>query len=112
MQPERDVMWVLGGRTDTNRRKLLRILTKNAFNMQLFHFCYNTKQMMQYGHIKKQRGIANSRSHELLFLCYKGRVPKQLAKTRVHVDGGSPIFNEVVRNVLVPFAEEPCHGVP
>jgi hypothetical protein len=28
-------------------------------------------------------------------------MPKQLAKMRVHVDGGSPMFNEVVRNVPV-----------
>ena len=67
----------------------------------MFHLCYNTKQMMQYGHFKKQRGIANSRSHELLFLGYRGRVPKQLAKLRMHVDGGSLVFNEVVRNVPV-----------
>ena len=63
--------------------------------------CYNTKQMMQYGHFKRQRGVANSRSHELLFMCYKGRLPKQLAKSRFYVDAGSPMFSEVVRNVPV-----------
>ena len=57
--------------------------------------------MVQYGFFKKQRGVANSRSHELLFLCYKGRLPKQLAKMRAHVDAGSLVFNEVVRNVPV-----------
>ena len=97
----RDVMWVLAGRTETNRVKLKRILAKNHLRMQTFHLCYNTKQMMQYGHFQRQGGIANSRSHELMFLCYKGRVPKQLAKSRVHVDAGSPVFNEVVRNVPV-----------
>ena len=101
MESGRDVMWVLGGRTDTNRVKIKRILAKNLFNVQVFHLCYNTKQMMQYSHFKRQRGVANSRSHELLFLCYKGRMPKQLAKTRTYVDGGSPMFNEVVRNVPV-----------
>lgn len=47
------------------------------------------------------QGVARSRSHELLFLCYKGKLPKQLAKVRAFVDGGSPVFNEVVRNVPV-----------
>ena len=94
-------MWVLGGRTDTNRGKLKRILSKSLLHVQVFHLCYNMKQMQQYGHFKRARGIANSRSHELLFLCYKGRQPKQLAKMRAHVDGGSPVFNEVVRNVPV-----------
>ena len=56
---------------------------------------------MQYGHFKRQRGVANSRSHELLYMCYKGRMPRNLAKMRVYVDNGSPMFNEVVRNVPV-----------
>ena len=97
----RDVMWVLAGRTETNRVKVKRILTKNHLRMQTFHLCYNTKQMMQYGLFQRQGGIANSRSHELLFLCYKGRVPKQLAKNRLYVDAGSAVFNDVVRNVPV-----------
>ena len=101
MRLGRDVLWVLGGRTDKNNGKLRHILTKNGFTIQLLHLCYNVKQMMQYGLFKKQRGVANSRSHELLFLRYKGRLPKQLAKTRVHVDAGSLVFNEVVRNVPV-----------
>ena len=45
MQSGRDVMWVLGGRTDTNRVKIKRILAKNLFHVQVFHLCRNTKQM-------------------------------------------------------------------
>jgi len=101
MVPGRDVLWVLGGRTDTNDRKIKRILGRHFIKSHAFHLCYNTKQMMQFGHFKKQRGIANSRSHELLYLCYKNRVPKQLSKLRVHVDAGSAVFNEVVRSVPV-----------
>ena len=67
-----DVLWVLGGRTDTNRPKLKRILAKSGLHMQVFHLCYNTKQMQQYGHFKRARGVENSSSHEFLFLCYKG----------------------------------------
>ena len=46
-----------------------KILKQANFNFQAFHFCYNTKQMQQYNLIKKKRGVANSRNHELLFLC-------------------------------------------
>ena len=42
--------------------------------------------------------LARSR---VVFLCYKGQQPRQLAKTRVHVDGGSLVFNAVVRNAPV-----------
>ena len=69
----RDVLWVLGGRTDTNTRKLKRVLTKHKLKMQIFHLCYNTKQMMQYGHFQRQGGIANSRSHELSAILRKFR---------------------------------------
>ena len=88
MNHGRDVLWVLCDRAQSNLDRM-------------FYLCYNTKQMMQFGHFKRQKGIASSRSHELLFLCYKGRLPKHVAKTTVHVDGGSPVFNEVVRNVPV-----------
>ena len=37
MVPGRDVLWVLGGRTETNRLKLKRILTKYKLRMQIFH---------------------------------------------------------------------------
>ena len=98
----RDVLWVLGGRTDTKTAKLTRILRESQFLVQVFHLCYNTKQMLQFGHFQRQRGIANSRGHELLYLCYKGRAPKQLANLRKFVDQqGSPVFNEVVRSVPV-----------
>ena len=101
MLPGRDVLWVLAGRTEANRPKLKRILGKNNMHVQVFHLSYNTKQMQQYGHFKRTRGVANSRSHELMFLCYKGRMPKGLAKSRVHVDPGSTLFNQVARNVPV-----------
>ena len=57
--------------------------------------------MIQYGHFKRQRGIANSRSHEVLYLCYKHKAPKNLAKTRMYVDSGSAVWNQVVRNVPI-----------
>ena len=110
MVPGRDVLWVLGGRTETNRLKLKRLLSKHKLRTQIFHLCYNTKQMMQHGHFQRQGGIANSRSHELLYCCYKGPAPKQIAKTmRQFVDPGTPVFNEVVRNV--PVLSRPSHAM-
>ena len=47
MASGRDVLWVLGGRTDTHITKLKRILAKTLMQMQVFHLCYNTKQMLQ-----------------------------------------------------------------
>ena len=101
MQPGRDVLWVLTGRTESNLPKIKKLLGENNFHCQQFHLCYNMKQMQAFGHFKRQRGVANSRSHEIMLLCYKGRLPKNLATTRAHVDPGSTLFQEVVKNVPV-----------
>ena len=101
MAPGRDVLWVLTGRTQSNVPKIKKILAKSGFNFLQFHLCYNTKQMQQYGHFKRQRGFANSRSHEVMLFAYKGRIPKHLPKVREHVDAGSLVWNEVVKNVPV-----------
>ena len=50
MHNERDVFGVLGGRTDSNRGKIKRILCKHSLSMQVFHLCYNTRPMLRYGH--------------------------------------------------------------
>ena len=97
----RDVLWVLTGRTKANLKKILTILGKANFNAVEYHLCYNVKQMQQYGHFRRQRGLSNSRSHEILLLCFKGKRPKTLPKVRQYVDQGSSLFQEVVRNVPV-----------
>ena len=40
----RDVLWVLGGRTETNRPKLKRVLVRNQFKMVEFYLCYSIKK--------------------------------------------------------------------
>ena len=99
--PGRDVVWVLAGRTDSNLPKLKKIIGKFKLHLEVFYLCYNTKQMQQYGHWQRQRGLANSKSLEQAWYLYKGRVPKTMPKFRQNVDAGSPLFNQVVRNVPV-----------
>jgi hypothetical protein len=99
MKPGRDVLWVLAGRTDSNLPKLQKILAKRRMRFVVFYLCYDTKQMFQYCHWKRQRGIANSKCLELALYVYKGRAPKKMPKNRMHVDVGSPLFNAVVKNV-------------
>ena len=70
MHTGRDASRVLGGRTGTNSVKIKRVLARNPLRAQTFHLCDNAKQMMQYGHFKRQRGVAKSRSHEVMFLCF------------------------------------------
>ena len=106
MKSGRDVAWIMAGRTESNLPKLRKILTtagsthskiNHKLNFDVFHMCYNSRQMQQYGHWKRERGLANSKAAEFLFC----EAPKQMAKTRKYVDRGASLFNNVIRNVPV-----------
>ena len=55
--------------------------------------------MQSLGYWNKQVGIANSSSQEVLYLCWQGRIPKTQAKSREHVDIGSGIYIDFMKNV-------------
>ena len=99
LQPGRDVMWVLTGRTESNLPKIRKVLAHHKMHAEVFYLCYSAKQMQQFGYWRRQRGLARSKSMEQALFCFKGRIPRDLPKTRKFVDGGSAIFNSVVRNV-------------
>ena len=110
MRPGRDLVWILAGRTESNLAKLKKVLyhaggKESSIDCRLlyeiFYLCYNAKQMQQYGHWKRQRGIANSKTLEQCFCVYKGKMPRMMPKARMYVDQGSSLFNQVVRNVPV-----------
>ena len=101
LQPRRDVVWVMAGRTESNIPKLKRILDKFSLRWTVFSLCYNTKLMKQYGHFKRERGMANSKSLEQAFYVYKGRMPKNKPVTRLYVDPGTSLFQQVMKAVPV-----------
>ena len=101
LRASRDVLWVMAGRTDSNLPKIKKVLRKAGFKYDCFFLCYNTKQMQQYGYWKRQRGIANSKNVEMLFLAYLGTMPRHLPRKRQYLDPGSPLFNQLMRNVPV-----------
>ena len=103
LQPNRDVLWVMAGRTESNLPKIRKVLAKHKMHAEVFYLCYNAKQMQQFGYWRRQRGVARSKSIEQALFVYKGKVPRNLPKTRKFVDGGSAVFSSVVRNVpLLP----------
>ena len=57
--------------------------------------------MKSYGHFKRARGLANSKSLEPVFLCWKGPLPRCVAKKRLFVDEGSTTFQQVMKSVPV-----------
>ena len=81
--------------------EIRKLLQEAKLNSEMFFFCYNTKQMKQYGHFKRERGLANSKSIEPVFLCWKGLVPRCVAKHRVYVDAGSTTFHQIMKSVPI-----------
>ena len=91
MRAGRDVTWILAGRTESNVSKLRKIIAHaggkdskipDKLHSDTFYLCYNAKQMQQYGHWKRQKGLANSKSIEQLICLYRGKLPKSMPKHR------------------------------
>jgi hypothetical protein len=59
------------------------------------------RQMGEYGHWKRKRGCAKSKSFEPLWLCYKGKRPQNMPLKRSYCDQGSPLFYEILQKVPV-----------
>ena len=81
MRPGRDTLWILAGRTESNLPKIKTLLRKYRLYHDAFYLCYNTKQMAQYGHWRRQGGIANSKSIEQAIFAYLGFGSKNLPKS-------------------------------
>jgi hypothetical protein len=101
MKPGQDCLWIMGGRTESNVGRIKALLTKFGLKKVTFYLHYNTKRMAQYGHFRRQRGLANSKSLEQAFYVYKGRMPSNHPKIRKFVDPGSGLFQQVMKSVPV-----------
>ena len=106
MKPGLDSLWIMGGKTDSNVGRIKTLLLKcGGFKYVVFYLNYNTKLLAQYGHFRRQGGMANSQSLEQIFFVYKGRRPNH-PKIRKFVDSGSALFYEVMNNVPVLAPEQ------
>ena len=70
-------------------------------NSEVVYLCYNVIRMQQYGYWQRQRGLVSSKSLEPAFYVYKGKTPKHMPKNRMFADGGSSLFDQVMKNVPV-----------
>ena len=78
-----------------------RILGKHKLKWVVYFLVYSAQQMQQLGHWKRQRGLANSKNVEQLFLVYKEKQPNNMPKTRMYVDPSSALFMQTIKNVPV-----------
>ena len=82
MKPGIDFLWVFAGREAGNPACVMKLLTAKGLSFKPFYLNYDAKLMERY-YWKRCRGLANSKSVEKLFLCWKGRLPPNMPKSEV-----------------------------
>ena len=100
MKANEDFCWIMCGRHEPNHDKIKAILGKLRWKTKCFHFVYDAR-LLQKWYWRRMRGLANSKSVEKVLLCWKGRQPEGLPRSRQYVDKDTPLYNEVVLKVPV-----------
>ncbi len=100
MKPGVDVCWIMGGRHESNTKIIKDAISKKGWKSKEFLMVHDYKGMQRH-YWRRQRGLANSRTAEKLFICWRGQLPKNLPTERWYVDHGSPLYVEVMSKVPV-----------
>jgi len=106
MVKNRDLAWVFGGKVLSHERVFRDIFKTVKWECNVFYLLYDSKAMRDAGYYKRMRGVGNAGATELLFLCWKGQLPKDLAKNRLFVDKGSPTYVDYMTRVPVALPHE------
>ena len=105
MKPGVDVAWVFSGKSRANEQVIEAELQRLKWEFKEVRLVYDP-QLMKSLYWKIERGVANSASSELLFLCWKGQFPKSMSSHRLYVDAGTPLYLDVMTQVPVGTKEE------
>ena len=100
MQPHRDLVWILLGKSDSAFLKHKRKITELGWKDKVLHLVYS-RALIQKLYVKRMRGMANNRTYGRLLICWKGRFPAGPPKERQFVDAGSAIYEDTMLKVLV-----------
>ncbi|CAK0858880.1 unnamed protein product, partial [Prorocentrum cordatum] len=100
MKRNQDICWVFGGRVDTNEAKIKKVFKEKGWKVKEFILVYESRLMERY-YWTVCRGVANSKTTEKLFLCWKGKMPPKIPQERWYVDRGSRMYVEVMSKVPV-----------
>ena len=98
MKSGMDFCWLFSGKSEPNANQIKDMITKKGWKYKQFTAVMDYKAMQKY-YWRRQRGIANSRTVEKLFLCWVGPLPKHMPMERWYVDSGSPLYVEVMNKV-------------
>ena len=85
MQPNRDLAWILVGKSDSAFHKIVKKITELGWKHKVLHLVYS-RSLIQKWYVKRMRGMANNRTYEKVLICWKGKFPAGAPKERLYVD--------------------------
>lgn len=101
LKPGIDVVWIFSGKVLSHEKIIRDVMKGLGWSCKAFHVIYDSSGMKNAGYYKRARGLANAGAAEMLFLAWKGSLPRDLAKTRLHVDKGSATYVNYLTKVPV-----------
>ena len=101
-KPGEDFCWILAGSSESAAKRVVAALTKKGatWKFKQYFLVYDTKQLQKW-YWTGMRGLANSRTTEKAYLCWKGACPKNMPKHRYYVDAGSGLYVNTMLRVPV-----------
>ena len=91
----------MGGKVKSNDVEIQKQLTALKYELKAVTLNYSIPMMKAACYFKQMRGFANSGAVEVCYLCWKGAFPKNCAKSRAHVDAGSPTYCDFMSKVPI-----------
>ena len=111
MTPGVDMVWVFSGKLRSQERLLEAEITKLKWEFKPVTLVYDPRTMRNMYWVR-ERGMANDGMSEVLFCCWKGKVPTTFPSHRKHIDAGSPVYYDVIHRVPVATEAELLWGSP
>ena len=101
-KPGEDFLWILAGSSEVAAKKIATALTQKGaqWKYKTYFFVYDRSQLGKY-YWTRMRGLANSKTTEKAFLCWKGPTPKNMPNERQYVDAGSGLSVDTMLKVPV-----------
>ena len=106
LKPSRDFLFIMGGKVKSNDVEIQKQLSALKYEFKAVTLNYSIPMMKAACYVKQMRGFANSGAVEVCYLCWKGTFPKNCAKSRAHIDAGSPTYCDFMSKVPIATIEE------
>jgi hypothetical protein len=106
-----DMVWVFSGKLRSTERILEAEFQRLKWESKPLTLVYDPRTM-RHMYWVRERGMGNAGMSEVLFCCWKGRVPRCFPSNCMHVDAGAPVYYDVMQRAQVASESELLLGSP